>query len=271
MSKEVISNVSQKLCTGKNCTSAYPDKSNVTKLLNDLHVVLFPELFSRESDLQVLLTHCFDASRQEIQRAMCATCSKSGNCSGHDKGRTADDIAVALIGQLPEIQQQLVKDAQAAFDGDPAAKSVEEVILTYPGFFTVMVHRIANYLFVQGVPLIPRMMSEYAHSKTGIDIHPGATIGESFFIDHGTGVVIGETTIIGNRVKIFQGVTLGAISVRGGQKLANTKRHPTIEDGVTIYSGASILGGDTVIGANSVIGGNTFITKSVPPNTKVIV
>ena len=160
-------------------------------------------------------------------------------------------------------------DLLAAYDGDPAAKCLEEIVLAYPGLTAIMVYRLAHELYLLGVPVIPRIMTEYAHSETGVDIHPGATIGKSFFIDHATGIVVGETSVIGNNVKIYQGVTIGALSTRGGQKLAGKKRHPTIEDNVTIYSGASILGGDTVIGADSVIGGNTFITSSVPAGTRV--
>ncbi len=160
---------------------------------------------------------------------------------------------------------------EAAYNGDPAAKTRQEIIFCYPGLLAIFVYRIAHELYKMEVPLIPRIMSEYAHSHTGIDINPGAQIGEYFFIDHGTGVVIGETTIIGNNVKIYQGVTLGALSTRSGQLLRDIKRHPTIEDNVTIYSSASILGGDTVIGQGSVIGGNAFITDSVPPGTRVSV
>jgi serine O-acetyltransferase len=156
---------------------------------------------------------------------------------------------------------------QANFRGDPAAKSFEEVILSYPGFQAITVHRLAHYFWKAQVPLIPRMMSEMVHGSTGIDIHPGAEIGESFFIDHGTGVVIGETTVIGSNVKLYQGVTLGALSVK--KEEGNRKRHPTIEDDVTIYSNATILGGETVIGRGSIIGGNVWITESVPPNTTV--
>jgi serine O-acetyltransferase len=157
----------------------------------------------------------------------------------------------------------------ANFRGDPAAKSYEEVILSYPGFQAITVHRLANFFWKAQVPLIPRMMSELLHGSTGIDIHPGAEIGESFFIDHGTGVVIGETTVIGKNVKIYQGVTLGALSVKKEMGEGSSKRHPTIEDDVTIYSNATILGGDTIIGRGSVIGGNVWITKSVPPGTTV--
>ena len=165
----------------------------------------------------------------------------------------------------------LLKDVQAGFDGDPAAQSKEDIIVSYPGLFAIYVYRVAHELYIKQVPYIPRIMTEYAHSRTGIDINAGATIGEYFFIDHGTGVVIGETTNIGNHVKLYQGVTLGALSTRMGQQLAGVKRHPTIEDNVTIYSGSTILGGDTVIGKGTVIGGNAFITESVAEATKVIV
>ena len=163
----------------------------------------------------------------------------------------------------------LLKDVQAGFDGDPAAKSKEELIFSYPGFLAIYVYRLAHILYLEEVPFIPRIMTEYAHDHTGIDINPGATIGEYFFIDHGTGVVIGETTTIGNNVKLYQGVTLGALSTRKGQQLSGVKRHPTIEDNVTIYSNSSVLGGETVIGENTIIGGNTFITESIPANSKV--
>ena len=172
------------------------------------------------------------------------------------------------IGNLSQWDDSL-SDLEAAFQGDPAAKYRDEIILSYPGMFAITVNRLAHELFLLEVPLIPRIMTEYAHSITGIDIHPGATIGKYFFIDHGTGVVVGETTVIGDRVKIYQGVTLGALSTRGGQKLRDVRRHPTIEDDVTIYSGASILGGETVVGKNSVIGSNVFITSSIPADTKV--
>jgi serine O-acetyltransferase len=183
----------------------------------------------------------------------------------------AENIALEFIKKLPKIKEYIETDVQAAYDGDPAAFSEDEIIYSYPGLYAVLVNRIAHELFLLGVPVIPRMMTEYAHSVTGIDIHPGATIGKYFFIDHGTGIVIGETTVIGNNVKIYQGVTLGALSTRGGQALKNKRRHPTIEDNVTIYSGASILGGDTVIGKDVVIGGNAFITRSIPEGAKVSV
>ena len=181
----------------------------------------------------------------------------------------AEEMTFAFLQQLPKIRAYIETDVQAAFDGDPAAYNKDEIIFSYPGLYAILVNRIAHELYVLGVPLIPRIMTEYAHSKTGIDIHPGATIGKYFFIDHGTGIVIGETTVIGDNVKIYQGVTLGALSTRGGQKLKNQKRHPTILDNVTIYSGASILGGETVVGKDVVVGGNAFITKSIPDGTRV--
>jgi serine O-acetyltransferase len=192
------------------------------------------------------------------------------------KGKTADELkpsakelSLEFLSRLPKIRALIDTDLDAAFHGDPAAFNKPEIILSYPGLFAITVSRIAHELYVMDVPLIPRIMTEYAHTETGIDIHPGATIGEYFFIDHGTGIVIGETAEIGNRVKIYQGVTLGALSTRDGQKLHGKKRHPTIECGVTIYAGASILGGDTVIGEGSVVGGNAFITSSIPPYTRV--
>lgn len=181
----------------------------------------------------------------------------------------AQRISVLFFKKIPMIREYVEGDLEAAYDGDPAAYYREEIILSYPGVYAITVNRIAHELFLLGVPLIPRIMTEHAHWQTGIDIHPGATIGKSFFIDHGTGIVIGETTVIGNNVKIYQGVTLGALSTSGGQKLQGKKRHPTIEDDVVIYSGASILGGDTVIGKGSVIGGNAFVTKSIEPGTRV--
>jgi serine O-acetyltransferase len=179
----------------------------------------------------------------------------------------ARDLVGDFFAALPGIRSLVMEDVEAAFKGDPAAKTIEEVILAYPGLEAVVVHRIAYFFWEAGLPLLPRMMSEHVHSKTGIDIHPGAAIGKRFFIDHGTGVVVGETAIIGDDVKLYQGVTLGALSVRKGE--SEKKRHPTIEDEVTIYSGATILGGSTVVGKGSIIGGNVWVTKSVPPFSRV--
>ena len=183
----------------------------------------------------------------------------------------AGDMVFAFLAKLPELREYLAADVSAAFDGDPAAFSKDEIISSYPGIHAITVYRLAHALYELDAPLIPRIMTEHAHSLTGVDIHPGAAIGHHFFIDHGTGIVIGETTVIGSHVKIYQGVTLGGLSTRGGQALKGTKRHPTIEDHVTIYSGASIFGGATVIGEGVVIGSNAFITKSVPEKTRVSV
>lgn len=184
-----------------------------------------------------------------------------------------DDIAEALtlefIRQLPKVQELILKDVEAELQGDPAASSLEEIIFSYPGIYAISIYRVAHVLYELKIPFIPRIMTEHAHSKTGIDINPGATIGEYFFIDHGTGIVIGETTTIGNHVKIYQGVTLGALSTMKGQELSGVKRHPTIEDDVVIYANTTILGGETVVGKGSVVAGNTFLTQSVPANTTV--
>ncbi|MDD6351379.1 MAG: serine acetyltransferase [Lachnospiraceae bacterium] len=185
--------------------------------------------------------------------------------------KEAAEITMKFMSQIPKIREYLDTDLEATLQGDPAALNKDEIVLSYPGLLAITINRIAHELFLLNVPLIPRMMTEYAHSRTGIDIHPGATIGKYFFIDHGTGIVVGSTTKIGEHVKVYQGVTLGALSTSGGQKLRGHKRHPTIEDNVTIYSGASILGGETVIGANSVIGSNAFITSSIPAGTRVTI
>lgn len=186
---------------------------------------------------------------------------------GKQLGRSAEEVRSKFEEHLPSIYTALSEDAEAILAGDPAARSRTEVISTYPGFYALAIHRIAHALCGFGVPLVPRMLSEVAHRQTGIEIHPGATIGRRFCIDHGTGVVFGETVIIGDDVKVYQGVTLGALSVR--KDMAKTKRHPTIEDGVVIYAGATILGGDTVIGKKSIIGGNTWIVKSVAPESRI--
>ncbi len=185
-------------------------------------------------------------------------------------GASPDAVVLRFFERLPAVRALLAADVEAAFEGDPAAKSFAEIVVAYPSIRAIAIYRIAHELFVQGVPLLPRMMTEHAHDRTGIDIHPGSKIGRRFFIDHGTGVVIGETCEIGNDVRLYQGVTLGARSPRHGESLRGTKRHPTIEDDVTIYAGATILGGETVIGSGSVIGGNVWLMESVPSGSKVI-
>lgn len=234
----------------------FPDKKIIVRILKDLQGFLFPRHFPKQKISQ---KHLKKMMKKQLHIAL-ESCGRAGE---------TEKICEDFCGAIEDIRQKLMLDAQAAFDGDPAAYSIDEVILTYPGFFAVYIHRLAHKLYKARVPYIPRFMSEYAHSKTGIDINPGADIGEYFCIDHGTGIVIGETAVIGRGVKIYQGVTLGALSTRGGQQLKNVRRHPVVEDNVTIYAGATILGGDTIIGANSVIGGNAFITESVPANSKV--
>ena len=258
----------------------FPNRQNVVSVLSDLQSLILPG-FKIDENLDPINIRYITGQKvnniianltKEIQKAMIYTTNKgckSGNTADARCFKLAEQTSIALIEELPKIRAKIVLDTKAAFDGDPAAKSSEEVILSYPGLEAIVVHRIAHFLFKNGVPIIPRIMSEHIHGKTGIDIHPGATIGDSFFIDHGTGVVIGETCIIGNNVKIYQGVTLGALSVK--KSLQNKKRHPTIEDNVTIYAGATILGGETVIGHDSTIGGNTWVTKSVPAGTVVTI
>ena len=269
--KDLVVETSSKLLVGYDSTlTDRPDIATIAGIIDKLKAAVFPGYFKGLSEagpphalLRSLIANIHTELSEEIK-----TVIRKQNVN-KDVTLHANEISAALLEHLADIQQLLYKDAQAGFEGDPAAKSIDEVILTYPGFFAVFVYRIAHFLFLKKVPLIPRIMSEHAHCVTGIDIHPGAEIGEYFFIDHGTGVVIGETTIIGNHVKLYQGVTLGALSTKSGQKLAGQKRHPTIEDNVIIYSGASILGGDTVIGKDVVIGGNAFIIKSVSAKTIV--
>ena len=246
-----------------------PDRDAVIDILNDIKNLMFPAYFASfdkdetaEAFAEPLLNSIYFKMKKQI--ALALSFKEKKNIS-----EQADTLAYEFIEQLPKIHKILLTDAQATFEGDPAAQSKEEIIFSYPGFFAMFVYRVAHLLYLAKIPFIPRMMTEYAHGKTGIDINPGADIGEYFFIDHGTGVVIGETTVIGRYVKIYQGVTLGALSPRKGQILSGKKRHPTVKDNVTIYSGASILGGDTVIGEGAVIGGNTFITESVADNARV--
>ncbi len=247
-----------------------PIRSEVIDIVRDLRAVVFPGYFGLDSTSTDFpehyagyrLNNLFDRLNKQIKIALCYQGDES-------RCRMSEDITERFIRKLPEVQSMLIKDVQAGFDGDPAAKSKEEIIFSYPGFMAIYVYRIAHVLYLENVPFIPRIMTEYAHSNTGIDINPGATIGEYFFIDHGTGVVIGETTEIGRYVKLYQGVTLGALSTRKGQQLSGKKRHPTIHDRVTIYANSTVLGGETVIGENTIIGGNTFITSSIPANSRV--
>lgn len=249
-----------------------PDQDTVVDILGKLRRIVFPgysrdknyRIYNAKHNLSMLIEDVmFNLSRQ-IGLAL------SGEGIHQEQAEIqGKEICLAFFGQIPKVRAMVQTDLQAAFDGDPAATSKAEIVFSYPGLFAITVYRLAHELHMLGVPMIPRIMTEHAHSVTGIDIHPGATIGQYFFIDHGTGIVIGETTVIGENVKIYQGVTLGGLSTRGGQSLRGKRRHPTIEDGVTIYANASILGGETVIGRNCVIGSNAFITASVPAGTTV--
>ena len=254
-----------------------PDRDCIIHIMLRLRQIMFPGYFDDEYLGRTIpeyfvghnILRLYDDLSCQIKSAFIQVSQE--NIPEKEIEQKTKETCINFFSSLGTIQQYLVKDVEAAYNGDPAAKTRQEIIFCYPGLLAIFVYRIAHELYKMEVPLIPRIMSEYAHSHTGIDINPGAQIGEYFFIDHGTGVVIGETTIIGNNVKIYQGVTLGALSTRSGQLLRDIKRHPTIEDNVTIYSSASILGGDTVIGQGSVIGGNAFITDSVPPGTRVSV
>jgi serine O-acetyltransferase len=217
------------------------------------------------------MTWLYEVLTEQIKRAIGHSNRIGEACEMTD--REASECAASFLNQLPRLREVLASDVQAAYDGDPAATSFDEIIFSYPSIYAVMVYRLAHELHKMGVPLMPRIMTEHAHHRTGIDIHPGTVIGSRFFMDHGTGVVIGGTAVIGNNVKIYQGVTLGAFSFdkdSTGQLVRNTKRHPTIEDDVVIYAGATILGGETIIGRGSVIGGNVWLTHSVPPGTRVL-
>ncbi|WP_350454545.1 serine O-acetyltransferase [Slackia heliotrinireducens] len=272
---ELVKNYDSDLIQFDSPNRHFPSRSAIVGIIKDLRRVLFPRYFGDErpcaSGPQYFIGETLTRIEYELHRQVREALLFRGgdNLSYHEADAQASQICSDFFYRLPEIQRMLFDDVQAAYDGDPAAQSREEIIYSYPGFFAISVYRIAHVFYELNVPLIPRIMSEYAHSHTGVDINAGADIGRFFFIDHATGVVIGETTKIGEHVKIYQGVTLGAISLRAGQKLAGKKRHPTIEDNVTIYSNASVLGGNTVVGAGSVIAGSTFVTQSVPPNSRV--
>lgn len=278
-----IVNVLVESCDREDCfdhvgPEPIPSRDAVIDIVHRLNRILYPGYFIRTRLDEFNVRYALGKESVELFEVLSEqiTLSLRHDCIRHNLPcvrceERGEDIAVRFMSRLPELRVILASDVRAAYEGDPAARSYDEIIFSYPGLFAVTVHRLAHELYAHEVPFIPRIMSEYAHRLTGIDIHPGAGIGESFFIDHGTGVVIGETTQIGNRVRIYQGVTLGALSLpRGaGDLLRDKKRHPTIEEDVIIYAGATILGGDTVIGARSVIGGNVWVTESVPPDTRV--
>lgn len=245
-------------------------------VVKELRRLLFPGYFDNEKVRKDYVEYLVGSRLEYIEYNLTKQIKRAlSNCKDGDAlcekaiEKKTEEIVNEFIERIPKIREYLYTDIQAAYSGDPAAYSTEEIIYCYPGVFAITVYRIAHELWQLEVPMIPRIISEYAHNLTGIDIHPGATIGKYFFIDHGTGIVIGETTIIGERVKIYQGVTLGGLSTRKGQLLKGVKRHPTIGDNVTIYSGTSILGGETVIGNDVIVGGNAFIVSSVADGMKV--
>ncbi|MCD4676801.1 MAG: serine acetyltransferase [Desulfobacula sp.] len=254
--------------------------TTVREMIDKFRQILFPGYFSREKidganlvyNMGQAVSQLYDILSEQIIHVLRHDCLRYGQaCLECEK--TGNTLALELIRAIPNLRISLAEDVKGALDGDPAAKSHDEIIFSYPGLYAITVYRIANILFKLNVPQLPRIMTEHAHSLTGIDIHPGATIGERFVIDHGTGIVIGETSVIGNNVRVYQNVTIGALSLppNAGEKLRGAKRHPTIEDDVIIYSGATILGGETNIGARSIVGGNVWLTRSVPPDTKVFI
>ena len=253
--------------------SQHPDTDVVIDMIGKLLRIIYPgssrdktyRIYNARHNLSMLIEDVMYNLNKQITIVLRASLPEE------EAREKAQSLSLEFFRAIPEVRAVAQTDVEAFYAGDPAAYSIDEIIFCYPGLFAITVYRLAHVLYTFGVPMIPRIMTEHAHSVTGIDINPGATIGRYFFIDHGTGIVIGETTVIGDHVKIYQSVTLGALTTRGGQTLRGTKRHPTIEDHVTIYAGASILGGGTVIGRDSVIGSNVFITHSIPACTTVSV
>lgn len=259
-----------------------PSKEATIQILEDLFTILFPGYFGRtlitksnaKYHLESTLCSIYSSLVEEVERSIKYLCRRVRECPMDFCLRRAEIVSTELLEKIPEIRASLKGDIQAAYDGDPAARSTDEIILSYPATYAITTYRIAHELYVREVPFIPRIMTEHAHSITGIDIHPGARIGKNFFIDHGTGVVIGETAQIGDNVRIYQGVTLGALSFskdERGKLAKGEQRHPTIEDDVIIYSGATILGGKTIIGKDSIVGGNVWITSSIPSGMQVVI
>ena len=274
MAEELNKNYSDQKLFDLSLGERIPQKDEIIDFVDELRKVTFPGFFGRENmayaNKKYFAGHKLSLLYDKLFRQIKVALSYKNDAKSYQEiAEDAQEKALGFIRRIPEVQALLCKDVEAEYNGDPAANSREEIIFSYPGLFAIFVYRYAHVLYQMKVPFIPRIMTEYAHGETGIDINPGANIGEYFFIDHGTGIVIGETTDIGNNVKIYQGVTLGALSTRKGQQLSGIKRHPTIEDNVVIYANTTILGGETIIGANSVVAGNTFVTKSIPANTKV--
>ncbi len=250
--------------------SNLPSKRAVASICEDLLQIVFPGFHDQEpihsSHLSRVTTHRLfsiaDRLLEELRKTLRSHAPKELQLN-------PEELLLEFLRSIPNVREVLGSDVKAAFEGDPAASGTQEIIVAYPFIETLATQRLANIFYLQGVPIIPRMMTEWAHSRSGIDIHPGAQIGSHFFIDHGTGVVIGETAVIGSHVKLYQGVSLIARSLSGGQALRGKKRHPTLEDGVTIYAGATIMGGDTVVGAGSTVAASVFLTHSVPPRSLV--
>jgi serine O-acetyltransferase len=275
---QLVSSCNREDCFDHVGPEPIPSREAVVDILKRIRRILYPGYFisARVDQVNVKyyfgqeVTALFETLSEQITLAIRHDCIRHNQDCTHCEDR-GQQVAIEFLKELPQLRGLLATDIRAAYAGDPAARSYDEIIFSYPGLFAITVYRIANRLHHQEVPMVPRIMTEYAHSRTGIDIHPGARIGESFFIDHGTGVVIGETTEIGSRVRIYQGVTLGALSLSREEceSLRHQKRHPTIEDDVIIYANATILGGQTILGARSVIGGNVWLTESVPPDTEV--
>ncbi len=246
-------------------TTEVPNKNAVREIVNQLLFLMFPSYFKEEKNRDAVLEGVFLDLKRQIGFAL--------SLEGSTMLADTEELSMSILEKMPFIQEKLMKDVEALYEGDPAAKGPEEVLLSYPGFFAIAVYRIAHELYLLKIPYLARMMTEYAHEKTGIDIHAGATIGDYFFIDHGTGIVIGETTVIGNHVKLYQGVTLGAKSFEldeNGNPVKGIKRHPNIGNHVVIYANATILGGKTTVGDHAVIGGNVWITHSVPEGKTVV-
>lgn len=256
--------------------SNQPDKEAIIDVVEKMMKVLFPgyysdrvyKIFSLKNNMSATVEDIIYHLNKQIMIVL-KYVNNENVIDEQELEKQAMCITLQFMRKIPKIREVLETDVEAGFEGDPAARGKDEIIYSYPGFRAIAIYRVAHELHLLNVPMIPRMMTEYAHSLTGIDIHPGATIGRYFFIDHGTGIVIGETTEIGDHVKMYQGVTLGGLSTRGGQKLSGKKRHPTIGNNVTIYSGASILGGETIIGDDVVVGGNAFVTESIEKGARV--
>lgn len=260
--------------------SPLPEKEKIYQLIQDIFVILFPGYYGHSGmsfatiDMRISyrVARVYEELRPQVHRELIHGCQRGPEPCG-ECDRAANMIVLGFLEYIPKLRAELDLDVKAAFVNDPAAVNFDEIIFSYPGLEAVSVYRVAHYFYKSGLRLIPRIMTEWAHSRTGVDIHPGAQIGKGFFIDHGTGVVIGETSIIGDNVTLYQGVTLGALNFprdKKGQVIRRSRRHPTIEDSVVIYAGATILGGETIIGKNSVIGGNVWLTESVSENSRVI-